>query len=266
MDRGERGREPNRVDREPDIAGLRRWNTPTIYNGWEALTRTGDRMAVVNAETVVDFMPEMGPLAGYAATVVIEPGNPSHAERGAELWAGYRSYIASLEGPTVVVVQDLDKPAVRGSFWGEVSAGIHRSLGCVGTIVDGAIRDLEDMQAAGFKALARRLCVGHAWSTPVRWDVEVEVFGTAVRPGQLIHADKHGFIAVPDDDVPGLLEAARFMDELENRTVIPAGRQTAGLSRSRILENFNAAAQQFAERADARFGRPGEHTGVEHDL
>ena len=59
-------------------------------------------------------------------------------------------------------VQDLDKPRAIGSFWGEVNSNIHRALGCVGTITDGAIRDVDEMTNAGFKALARRLCVGHA--------------------------------------------------------------------------------------------------------
>ena len=63
-------------------------------------------------------------------------------------------------------MQDLDKPRVIGSFWGEVNSNIHRALGCVGTITDGAIRDVDEMTNAGFKALARRLCVGHALVHP----------------------------------------------------------------------------------------------------
>lgn len=242
-----------------DIAALKRWNTPTIYNGWEAYTKESDRCAVVNAEETVDFMPETGPLVGYAATVVIEPGNPKHFERGGELWAEYRRYIASLDGPVVVVVQDLDKPRVIGSMWGEVSAGIHRALGCVGAIVDGGIRDLEDMRASGFKALARRLCVGHAWATPVRWGCEVEVFGTKVKPGQLIHADHHGFIAIPDEDVSNILEGATFMDRNECNTVIPAGRNVSGLSRDNILDQFDKAAEAFGQAAEHKFGNRGEH-------
>jgi regulator of RNase E activity RraA len=77
--------------------------------------------------------------------------------------------VASAPGPKIVVVQDLDKPRVIGAFWGEVNSNVHLALGAVGTITDGAIRDLDEMNSAGFKALARRLCVGHAYSTPVRW-------------------------------------------------------------------------------------------------
>ena len=29
---------------------------------------------------------------------------------------------------------------------------------------------------------------------PVEWDVPISVFGVTVRPGQLIHADQHGFL------------------------------------------------------------------------
>jgi regulator of RNase E activity RraA len=86
-----------------------------------------------------------------------------------------------------------------------VNANIHKALGCVGTIVDGAIRDQDEMTNAGFKALARRLCVGHAHSWPVRWGSEVEGFGRRIKPGQLVHADKHGFLAIPDEDAPRVL-------------------------------------------------------------
>ena len=68
------------------------------------------------------------------------------------------------------------------------------------------------MNNAGFKILARGLCVGHAKSCPVRWNCEVEVFGRNVKPGQLIHANKHGFLVIPDEEHEGLLDAARFMD------------------------------------------------------
>jgi regulator of RNase E activity RraA len=147
---------------------------------------------------------------------------------------------------------------VVGAFWGEVNSNIHKALGCVGTIIDGAIRDLDEMNNAGFKALARRLCVGHAFSTPVRWGCEVSVFGRKVQPGQLIHADKHGFMVIPSEDEARLLEAARFMDGNECRTMIAAARGAAGKTVPQILADFDAAAGRFGENAATKFGRKGE--------
>lgn len=249
----------NRPLSHSDLLELRRWNTPTVYNGWEQITTHDRTRDAINLEETTDFMPQMGAMVGYAVTVVIEPGNPAHLQTKPAAWPDYRRYIASVPGPKIVVVQDLDKPRVIGSFWGEVNSNLHRALGCVGTITDGAIRDLDEMNYAGYKALARRLAVGHAYAWPVRWDCEVEVFGQRIQPGQLIHADKHGFLAVPFGDEERLLEAARFMDSNECQHVIAAARESTGLTSEQILEQFNRAAAQFNQAADEKFGQRGEH-------
>ena len=237
---------------------LKRWNTPTIYNGWEQITRHNAAADAFNLEETRDFMPQMGPMVGTAVTVQFEPSNPDHPKRNPNAWSEYRQYVASVCGPKIVVVQDLDKPRVIGAFWGEVNSNIHRALGCVGTITDGAIRDVDEMCNAGFKALARRFCVGHAYSCPVRWNCEVEVFGRKVKPGQLIHADKHGFLVVPAEDEARLLEAARFMDSNECQTVIPAARSAAGKPFEQVLTEIDAAGAAFGNAAREKFGRKGE--------
>lgn len=240
-----------------DLLQLKRWNTPTIYNGWEQLTKHNAARDAFNLEETRDFMPQMGPMVGWAVTVVIEPSNATH-KQNANAWADYRRYVASVEGPKIVVVQDLDKPNVIGAFWGEVNSNVHKALGCVGTITDGGIRDLDEMNNAGFKALARRLCVGHAHSTPVRWNVEVEVFGRKIQPGQLIHADKHGFLAIPFGEEPGLLDAARFMDSNECETLIPAARSCTGCSTDETIAKLTKAGAEFSAKAKAKFQRGGE--------
>ena len=239
---------------------LKRWNTPTIYNGWEQITACDPGKDGFNLEPTQDFMPETGPMIGYAVTVVIEPSNPTHREKAPHAWSEYRRYVASAPGPKIVVVQDLDKPRTIGSFWGEVNGNTHRALGCVGAICDGAIRDLDEMRNAGFKALARRLCVGHAYAHPVRWGCDVEVFGRAIKPGQLIHADKHGFLVIPDEDQPRLLEAARFMDSNECSTMIRAARETSGMAIEQMCGDIDAACDEFARKAQERFGKSGEWT------
>jgi 4-hydroxy-4-methyl-2-oxoglutarate aldolase len=248
----------NRSLTHADLLQLKRWNTPTIYNGWEQITKRNAAAEAFNLEETHDFMAQMGPMVGYAVTVVIEPSNPGHRQANPKGWEEYRRHVASVPGPKIVVVQDLDKPRVIGAFWGEVNSNIHRALGCVGTITDGAIRDLDEMTNAGFKALARRLCVGHAFSHPVRWDCEVEVFGRKVRPGDLIHADKHGFLVIPPEDQPALLEAARFMDASECSTLIAAARDTTGRSTEEIIERLDSAAAQFSRNATAKFKKQGE--------
>lgn len=241
-----------------DLLKLKRWNTPTIYNGWEQITKSDAGKEGFNLEETTDFMPQMGPMVGYAVTLIIEPGNREHKQNNANAWSEYRAYIASVPGPKIVVIQDFDKPATYGSFWGEVNSNTHRALGCVGTITDGSIRDVDEMCNAGFKALARRLSVGHAYSTPVKWNCEVEVFGRKIKPGQLIHADKHGFLVIPDEDAEKLLDAAIFMDNNECNTVIAAARNATGKPADQVLQELNEASVEFKKAVKEKFGRKGE--------
>ena len=65
---------------DAELLELKRWNTPTIYNGWEQITRHDAGKDGFNLEEVRDFMPQMGPMVGYAVTLVIEPSNPRHRQ------------------------------------------------------------------------------------------------------------------------------------------------------------------------------------------
>src|SRR5258708_6450538 len=241
-----------------DLLQLKRWNTPTIYNGWEQITKHDASAAGFNLEETRDFMPQMGPMVGYAVTVVFEPSKAEHPQKNPNAWSEYRVYAASDPGPKIVMVQDLDKPRTIGAFWGEVNSNIHRALGCVGTIIDGAIRDVDEMTNAGFKALARRMCVGHAAVNPIRFNCDVEVFGRKVTPDALIHADKHGFLVVAADETAALLDAARFMDANECSTVIAAARDTSGRTLAEILSNLNNAGTKFGQNVKTKFKRQGE--------
>lgn len=243
---------------EGELIQLTRWNTPTVYNGWEQITDRNIARDCFNVEESRDFMPQMGPMVGYAVTIAAQTGNAQAKQQSPDAAVQCYRYIASIPGPKIVVMQDLDKPHCYGACWGEVMAKMHRAFGCIGTITDGAIRDVEWMTAAGFKAIARRLAVGHGNYCPVRWNCPVEVFGVTVQPGQLIHADQHGFLVIPDEDQPRLLEATASMDRLECDTVIAAGTSTAGQTADELIERLCDSRKTFRSAAKSLFGRSGE--------
>jgi len=43
-----------------ELLQLKRWNTPTIYNGWEQITKHDRTKGCMNLEETRDFMPQMG--------------------------------------------------------------------------------------------------------------------------------------------------------------------------------------------------------------
>jgi len=249
---------PEQVDHSVMLQ-LKRWNTPTIFNGWEQITkRDFSKPECWNLDEVKDFQSQMGPMVGRAITVVIEPSNAEHKKTNPDAWKQYREYVGSIPGPKIVMVQDLDKPRCIGAFWGEVNSNCHKALGCVGSVCDGAIRDVDEITNSGFHVLAKRLCVGHAHSHPVRWNCEVEVCGVKIQPGQLIHADKHGFMCIPPEDEVGLLEASVFMDINECKTVIPASRGSTGMPPEEVISRLSAAQVVYgAAVKEQNFGSKG---------
>src|ERR1051325_10371116 len=86
---------------------LKRWNTPSVYNGWEQVTKSNIAAEGFNVEETHDFMPQMGAMIGRAITVVIEPGNPEHPRRNPDNITAYLEYVASCApGPNIVATQD----------------------------------------------------------------------------------------------------------------------------------------------------------------
>ncbi len=239
---------------EADILNLKRWNTPTVYNGWEKITHLERTQGRFNREPVCDIMPQMGIMAGWAVTVEVQPSQRMHQTNNPNAQEQYMRYLASVPGPKIVIVKDLDNPHI-GSFWGEINANMHRVMGCVGTITDGCVRDTDEMTNAGFKALAKHCCVGHAYSTPVRWGMPVEVFGCEVKPGDFIHADKHGFMAIDAEDCPRLLDAVRFMDQNECDCLLNYSRNAQGVPLDEFVTEYAKRAAEFGRRANEHFAK-----------
>ena len=53
-----------------DMLKLKRWNTPTIYDGLEIISKNERDGSFFNREKTKYFMPQQGPMAGRAITVI----------------------------------------------------------------------------------------------------------------------------------------------------------------------------------------------------
>lgn len=234
-----------------ELLELRRWSTPTVYNGWESVTRKERMEVVMSHGAIQDYVPQIGPMVGYAVTVEYICSDAAIKEQNPDCYIKLYEYLSSIPGPKVIIAKDLDAPNSVGSIFGEVTANAYHSLGCVGAITDGYVRDVDEGSYAGFKMMASRLGVGHAYSCPLRFGTEVEIYGAKVKPGMLIHADKYGFIAIPPEDTRNLLEGVRYMDSNECNTTIPAGRDTVGLTAEEVVAQLKRANLEFARNSEA---------------
>lgn len=194
------------------IEELKQFDTPTISNAIEFFgvrSRTEGAMR----PTIRKMFENGYRIVGYAATAKMSATSPPTDQQKA-LAMVYYTRVKTAPKPTVTVLQDLD-PEPLGSFWGEVQVSIHRALGCTGVITNGGVRDLDEVQGLGFEYFASCLLVSHAHVHLEAVDCPVEVGGLTVRPGDLLHADRHGVALIPAAVAPYLAEACRAAQEAE---------------------------------------------------
>lgn len=89
--------------------------------------------------------------------------------------------------------------SMRSGIWGELLSTAARNRGCVGAVVDGAVRDVAQMTAMGFAVFARGTCVLDSLHRQrvIDLDVPVELGGVRCEPGDLVIADVDGVVIVP---------------------------------------------------------------------
>lgn len=89
--------------------------------------------------------------------------------------------------------------SVHSALWGELLSTASRNTGCVGAIVDGAVRDVRKMREMSFPIYARAINVYDSLNRQrvIDLDVPVEIDGVRFAPGDLVFADEDGVVVVP---------------------------------------------------------------------
>ncbi len=115
----------------------------------------------------------------------------------------------SLAAPGDIVV--MNTQGAGNSGFGELLASSAVRIGVRAVIVDGTVRDAEALEALALPVYARGLCPnGCNKDGPGEVGAIVACGGVAVRPGDVILADRDGVMVVPLDDAP---EVARLAGE-----------------------------------------------------
>ncbi len=105
------------------------------------------------------------------------------------------------------------------AVWGELAATSAMIAGCVGVVIDGSIRDIDDIRKMSFPSFARMAvpCAGE----PKGYGgigIEITVGGQKVRTGDWIIGDESGLIVVPKEEAVEVANRALDVHEHEDRT------------------------------------------------
>lgn len=226
-----------------DLEKLCAFDTCTISNAIERLNVRLRNEGFVSHGVRCQF-PNLRPIAGYAATGRIRTTSPPMNHRCYYDRMDWWNYVASLPEPRIIVLQDADHRPGLGAFVGEIHAAIALALNCTGCVTNGAVRDLPAVEAMGFQLFAGSVAVSHAYAHITEFGEPVEVGGLKISPGDLLHGDRHGVLAIPLSIASEITEEASKIRR-EERELVEFCR-----SRRFSLEELSERIQSMNEECD----------------
>lgn len=211
--------------------------SPEVVEGFKALLKVYSPSCVVaDAQQRAGVMrSSLRPLttearfAGPALTVRMEPGNQ----------------VDCLDALAVAIAGDVIVVDAAGetetSIWGGLMTGLCQMKGVVGAVVDGAIRDTDEIRDLGFFIFSKAI-VPRSTHTPfsgrmepLEVNVPIQCGGVLVRPGDIVIGDEIGVTVVPLEQAPEVLAAAQAQAEKEEQT---RARIREGKSVEKLLAEF----------------------------
>lgn len=149
---------------------------------------------------------------GPALTVRLEPGNQVDC---------LDALSVAQEGDVIVVDAAGE---TETSIWGGLMAGLCKMKGVVGAVVDGAIRDTDEIRDLGFFIFSKAI-VPRSTHTPysgrmepIEVNVPIQCAGVIVNPGDIVLGDEIGVTVVPLEHAMEVLEKAREQADKEEQT------------------------------------------------
>ena len=199
----------------------------------ETTDRRFSRLAALGAATVYEsngqrdaIDPALKPLdptsriAGRAVTVELEP---------ADNWFIHIALLEAGEGDILVVDA---KGYTQAGPWGDVLTLAAQERGLAGLVIDGAVRDSQEIIASGFPVFTRGVCIRKTTKVQEgRVNVPVTVGGVLIRPGDVLVGDADGLVRVSAADVDTAVSSAesRELKEEAMRARIREGATTLDL-------------------------------------
>ncbi|MCU1439293.1 MAG: diguanylate cyclase [Rhodoglobus sp.] len=148
-------------------------------------------------------------VVGRAFTVTCLPAAESEGKR--------IEYLGDIPAGAVVVISNGGRTDC--SVWGGQRTLAARQRGAVGSIVDGAFRDVPEHIALSYPVFARKPVVvgSRGYANPVHTQEPVVMSNLTVHPGDLIVGDASGVVVVPADRAPEVIGIATREAAAESR-------------------------------------------------
>jgi regulator of RNase E activity RraA len=142
--------------------------------------------------------PELGPIVGYAVTVVYALPNPNFKRL---TLTNLIEAFEKTKKPVILVIKQDFPPEMQnkvGLCGGQMTTAF-KAAGAVGVVTNGPSRDVDEIRPMKFQYMMSGVTPGHGEFAISAINVPVTVAGMDVTPGDIIHMDENGACKFPAD-------------------------------------------------------------------
>ena len=175
-------------------------------------------------------------MSGTAVTVLLQPGDN---------WMMHVAAEQIQPGDVVVAACTTDN---FDGFFGDLLATSFQARGAMGLIIDGGVRDVDELEKMGFPVFSRAInAKGTIKATLGSINIDVICAGAQVKPGDVVIADVDGVVVVPAARAQEVADAAEKREsfEGEKREKFAAG--VLGLDMYKMREPLAAAGLRYID-------------------
>ena len=107
----------------------------------------------------------------------------------------------------------------EAGYWGDLMSLGAKTKGINGLVIDGCVRDADDIEALGFPVFSRGLCIrGTSNHGDGTLNEPIIIGNVLINPGDIVVGDRDGVVVVPQHKIEETIEKAMAREAKEERT------------------------------------------------
>ena len=175
-------------------------------------------------------------ICGTAVTVLLQPG---------DTWMLHVAAEQIPPGDVVVAACTTDN---LDGFFGDLLATSFQARGAMGLIIDGGVRDVDELEKMGFPVFSRAInAKGTIKATLGSVNIDVICAGARVLPGDVVIADVDGIVVVPAVRAQEVADAAEKRESFEGEKRAKFAAGVLGLDMYKMREPLEKAGLRYID-------------------